>query len=51
MLGGLVEPGGNADASKAALVITPANPVLTVAAGGMPVTQQFKATPPGSSSA
>ncbi len=48
--GGLFGGGGGMDGStKAALVVTPPNPVLTVTAGGMPVTQQFKATPPGSS--
>ncbi len=42
--------GGNADGSAAskALTITPPNPVLTVTSGGT-ATQQFKATPPGSS--
>jgi hypothetical protein len=47
--GGLLGNGGGDASSKSALVVTPANPVLTVAAGGSPVTQQFKATPPGSS--
>lgn len=49
-----VGPGGDAgeagDASYGPrLVITPANPVLTVAAGGSPVTQQFIATEPNNS--